>query len=100
MNKILALAAGLLVVACGGGSAADSCTAYVAAANTCFEEAGVTGSDVSDAFCDAYADLSGDAATTSIELLDCYTAAYTDADCSTTDGVTAASTAVSDCAAQ
>lgn len=79
-------------------NAADSCAAYVAAANICFEEAGVTGADVSVSFCEPYADLTGDAATIPAKLLDCYAAAYNNADCSTTEGVTAASSAVADCA--
>ena len=95
MNKILALAVGLVLTACCGASVADSCKAYFDAYDACVTESGGT-STVEATFCDAYADYAGDA-TVQAELFDCWAAAYTDADCSTVEGFTAASTALADC---
>lgn len=95
MNKILALAVGLVLTACGGASVADSCKAYFDAQDACFAEFGGT-STVDATFCDAYADYAGDA-TVQAELFDCWAAAYTDADCSA--DASAATTALADCGA-
>lgn len=97
MNKILALAVGLVLTACGGASVADSCKAYFDAYDACATESGGT-STVDATFCDAYADYAGDA-TVQSELFDCWAAAFTDGDCSTTEGFAAAATASAECSA-
>ena len=97
---LLALASMLSLAGCGVDVAA-SCTSYIDAYNTCAAEAyGVTDGtyDTDASFCDAYTSLKGSAAADEAAILDCYAAAFNDAVCSTTDGLTAASTAMTDCA--
>lgn len=94
------------VVGCGG-NLQGACEDYVASAKACSTEA--CGDDqacidaqnaaFTDTFCDSYAEASGDAAKTLQDQLDCYSAAYDSADCSTLEGLTEVSTAIGECAA-
>jgi hypothetical protein len=97
-NSACAAFAALAVAACGGADAARACADYIAALNTCFDSLGATATAADDDLCAAYDDVSDVAAHEAATLFACYAAAYNDADCSTLHGVTAASTALDDCA--
>ncbi|MDP2307339.1 MAG: hypothetical protein Q8P18_15035 [Pseudomonadota bacterium] len=102
MSKFLSFAfLSLSLAACGGVDPETACVEYLDAYSACASEAyGVTdGSyDLDTSTCDAYSGLTGAAATDSAALLTCYADAYNAADCSTTEGFTAASTDVTACA--
>ena len=96
---IMAIAVGSLAVAgmaCGGGS---PCEDYEAAAASCGEAyAAAMNIDTSAAEGEAVASVCGtDAAKTDAQY-ECMTAAYDGADCTTMDGMMAASTAAAACA--
>lgn len=103
MNKLLCFALlSLSLGACAGADPEAACVSYLEAYSACASEAyGVDdGSyDLDPSTCDAYSGLSGAAASNAADLLNCYADAYADADCSTSDGLTAATTGLSDCAA-
>lgn len=104
MNKLLSFALlSLSLGACAGADPETACVDYLDAYSACASEAyGVDDGtyDLDPSTCDAYSGLTGAAATEAAELLSCYATAYTDADCSTTEGLTAATTGLSDCAAK
>src|SRR5690348_4327178 len=107
MRFVTMTAACLAFAGCGGDPKA-ACEDYVAAYKTCATDAygdQTTGAQTAidaaypDTFCDAYDGLSGDAKKAAVDLFDCYTEKLDAADCSTTDGLTAYSTSLGDCAA-
>jgi hypothetical protein len=88
----------LVLVSCGKPSARDACEDYVTAANACATAAGVDAGVLDpEATCAGYDNVNGDAAEASIELMNCYTDAYSAADCSTDDGFLGVSTDLASC---
>ena len=92
-RKLFLLAPLALITACGSKAA---CEDFVDALNSCTNEAlgdlGDSGTAVDSSECD-----SDDAAETSASEFDCGTAAIEDGDCSTIEGLTAVTLAISEC---
>lgn len=100
MHKFLSLAVLFTLAGCGTDPVA-ACQSYFDAYETCINEAygDDAGSYALDpAYCDVYDGTTGAAAQTAADLMNCYADAYAGADCSTTEGVTAASEGVTACA--
>jgi hypothetical protein len=103
MNKLLTFAVlSLSLGACATADPETACVSYLEAYSACASEAYAVDDgtyDLDPSTCDTYSGLSGKAASNAADLLNCYALAYNEADCSTTDGLTAATTGLSDCAA-
>jgi len=84
--------AGLVTLAGCGNAATDACNDYVVAVDDCYLEYGEENPiPLVDNFCDAYTEDS------QVDYLECLTAAYSDGDCSTAEGLTAISTELGNC---
>lgn len=101
MRNFLFLLAPLVLAACGADVEA-ACQSYFDAIETCANEYGDANDlDASsflpaDTYCDVYAGSSDKA---SADLLNCQADVYSNADCATTEGWSAAGTASTACAA-
>jgi hypothetical protein len=89
---LLGVVATLFLNGCGVDAQA-SCEAYVVAVNDCTAEAtGLADGSLdvdAEIVCAGSADLHGSAASAQADAYDCYAAAYSDADCSTSEGLAA-----------
>lgn len=92
----------LFVLSACGPDLETACENYITAANTCSEEAypddaGTYALDA-ESTCSVYDGVTGTAADDAATLLQCYADAYGAADCSTTEGYSAATQEVTACA--
>ncbi len=81
MNRLVLTALAVGLFGCGGADPEQACVDYLAAVDSCFDEAGGS-SPVNAAYCDAYSGLTGSAAKTASDLLDCYVQVLESGDCS------------------
>lgn len=102
MRNFIVLAIAPLVLSACGPDLQAACENYITAANGCSEEAYPDDASTyaldAESTCAAYDGVTGAAAEESATILQCYADAYDAADCSTSDGYTAASTEMAACA--
>ncbi len=97
MRNLMIFAPLLALFACGGADPAQACEDYLAAVETCYADATVEMGDMSAA-CAGQDELTGDAASASADIFNCYADAYSAGDCTTAEGITAVSDEMTACA--
>jgi hypothetical protein len=105
MRNAMAMVFGTVCVAACGPNLEQSCQDYIDANSACIEEAYAddqasadTYKAALDGYCDGFATAKGDAAKAAADMFECYAEKADAADCSTTEGYTAYSTSLAECA--